>query len=174
MADDGSPALPERRAAVDLRRRWRLQRVRVRLWKVELAAFAAESGLHITVCHFPPGTSKWNKIEHRLFSHISMNWRGRPLQTHETVVELIAATTTRTGLKVQAELDNGEYPKGIKISDQQMAAPPLHRHDFHGDWNSRCDPNNVHEIYALILSACEVRLEVRGEAIHGGSFASSG
>ena len=108
---------------------------RVRLWKVELAAFAAESGLEITVCHFPPGTSKWNKIEHRLFSHISMNWRGRPLESHETIVQLIATTTTRTGLKVQAELDDGDYPKGVKITDQQMDALPLSRHDFHGDWN---------------------------------------
>ena len=125
---------------------------RVRLWKVELAAFAAESGLHITVCHFPPGTSKWNKIEHRLFSHISMNWRGRPLQTHETVVELIAATTTRTGLKVQAELDNGEYPKASRSATSRW------RHYRCTDTTStvtgttRCDPNNVHEIYALILS----------------------
>ncbi len=113
---------------------------RVRLWKVELAAFAAASGLQITVCHFPPGTSKWNKIEHRLFSHISMNWRGRPLESHETIVELIAATTTRTGLKVQAELDEGDYPKGVKITDQQMAALPLSRHDFHGDWNYTLRP----------------------------------
>jgi hypothetical protein len=113
---------------------------RVRLWKVELAAFAAESGLSITVCHLPPGTSKWNKIEHRLFSHISMNWRGRPLESHETVVQLIAATTTRTGLAVRAELDDGEYRKGIKISDEQMAALPLSRHPFHGNWNYTIRP----------------------------------
>jgi hypothetical protein len=113
---------------------------RVRLWKVELAAFAAESGLQITVCHLPPGTSKWNKIEHRLFSHISMNWRGRPLESHETIVALIAATTTRTGLSVHAELDDGDYPKGVKISDQQMAALPLERHDFHGNWNYTLRP----------------------------------
>jgi DDE family transposase len=113
---------------------------RVRLWKVELAVFAAESGLAITVCHLPPGTSKWNQIEHRLFSHISMNWRGRPLESHETVVQLIAATTTRTGLAVQAELDDRAYPKGIKISDEQMAALPLSRHDFHGDWNYTLRP----------------------------------
>jgi len=110
---------------------------RVRLWKVELAAFAAETGLAITVGHLPPGTSKWNKIEHRLFSHISMNWRGRPLESHETVVQLIAATTTRAGLAVQAELDDRAYPKGIKISDQQIASFPLTRHDFHGEWNYR-------------------------------------
>jgi transposase len=113
---------------------------RVRLWKVELAAFAAESGLTITVCHLPPGTSKWNKIEHRLFSHISMNWRGRPLESHQTIVQLIAATTTRTGLAVQAELDDGDYPKGTKISHQQMAALPLSRHDFHGNWNYTIHP----------------------------------
>jgi transposase len=113
---------------------------RVRLWKVELAAFAAESGLQITVCHLPPGTSKWNKIEHRLFSHISMNWRGRPLESHETIVQLIAATTTRTGLSVHAELDDGDYPKGVKISDQQMASLPLERHDFHGNWNYTLRP----------------------------------
>jgi transposase len=108
---------------------------RTRLWKVELAALAAETGLEITVCHLPPGTSKWNKIEHRLFSHISLNWRGRPLESHEAIVQLIAATTTRTGLTVHAELDDATYPKGVKITDQQMAALPLHRHEFHGDWN---------------------------------------
>ncbi len=114
---------------------------RTRLWKVELAAMAADTGLTITVCHLPPGTSKWNKIEHRLFfSHISMNWRGRPLESHEVIVQLIAATTTRTGLSVQAELDEGTYPKGVKISDQQMAALPLHRHDFHGNWNYTLQP----------------------------------
>jgi transposase len=113
---------------------------RVRLWKVELAAFAAETGLETTVCHLPPGTSKWNKIEHRLFSHISMNWRGRPLESHETIVQLIAATTTRTGLAVQAELDDRAHPKGTKISDQQMASLPLTRHDFHGEWNYTLQP----------------------------------
>jgi len=114
--------------------------VRVRLWKVELAAFAAESGLSITCCHLPPGTSKWNKIEHRLFSHISMNWRGRPLETHQAIVQLIAATTTRTGLSVQAELDDDDYPKGIKITDQQIAALPMNRHEFHGNWNYTIRP----------------------------------
>jgi hypothetical protein len=113
---------------------------RVRLWKVELATFAAESGLAITCCHLPPGTSKWNKIEHRLFAHISMNWRGRPLESHETVVQLIAATTTRTGLAVRAELDDGHYPSGIKVSDAQMAALPLDRHEFHGNWNYTLRP----------------------------------
>ena len=113
---------------------------RTRLWKVELARLAADTGLEVTVCHLPPGTSKWNKIEHRLFSHISMNWRSRPLENHETIVALIAATTTRSGLSVQAELDEGTYPKGVKISEEQMAALPLDRHDFHGDWNYTLHP----------------------------------
>src|SRR5215213_2243638 len=108
---------------------------RRRLWKTELARLAAETGLEITVCHFPPGTSKWNKIEHRLFSAISINWRGRPLVSHEVIVELIGATTTRTGLTVQAELDPGRYPLGVKVSDEELAAVPLRRHQWHGEWN---------------------------------------
>jgi transposase len=108
---------------------------RTRAWKTELAALAAETGLDITVCHMPPGTSKWNKIEHRLFSHISMNWRGRPLTSHDVIVNSIAATTTRTGLKVHAELDPGTYDTGIKVTDSDIDALPLHRHRFHGDWN---------------------------------------
>jgi hypothetical protein len=106
-----------------------------RLWKTELAALVAETGVEITVCHLPPGTSKWNKIEHRLFSHISMNWRGRPLVSHEAVVQLIGATTTRTGLKVRAERDLGLYPTKIKVSDAALAAVPLRKHEFHGEWN---------------------------------------
>jgi len=113
---------------------------RARAWKTELAALAAETGLEITVCHFPPGTSKWNKIEHRLFSHITMNWRGRPLTSHEVIVNSIAATTTRTGLTVRAELDPGSYPTGTEISKAQMAAVPLARHRFHGDWNYTIHP----------------------------------
>ena len=108
---------------------------RSRLWKTELAGLVAETGLEVTVCHLPPGTSKWNKIEHRLFSHISMNWRGRPLVSHEVAVELIGATTTRTGLKVRAERDLGLYPTKIKVSDEDLAAVPLHKHAFHGEWN---------------------------------------
>jgi hypothetical protein len=111
---------------------------RLRLWKTQLAALAAETGLRITVCHLPPGTSKWNKIEHRMFSAITMNWRGRPLETHEVVVETIAATTTTTGLTIQAALDTNTYQRGIKITDKEMkafAARHLHRHEFHGDWN---------------------------------------
>ena len=112
---------------------------RSRVFKAELAALAADTGLVITVCHFPPGTSKWNKIEHRLFSHITHNWRGRPLTSHEVVVNTIAATTTRTGLRVHAELDTGTYPLGVKISDEQLAALPLTAHDWHGDWNYTLD-----------------------------------
>ena len=108
---------------------------RTRLWKVELAKLAARTSLEITVCHFPPGTSKFNKIEHRLFSAISMNWRGRPLTSHQVIVDLISATTTRTGLKVRAQLDQGYYPIGIKVTDKQVAAVPITKHDFHGDWN---------------------------------------
>jgi hypothetical protein len=108
---------------------------RNRLWKLELAKFAERSGLEITVCHFPPGTSKWNKIEHRLWSHVSMNWRGRPLTSHEVVVNLIGSTKTRTGLKVQAHLDRSAYPTGKKITDKQLAAVQLGRHEFHPEWN---------------------------------------
>jgi len=111
---------------------------RLRLWKTELAVLAAETGLEITVVHLPPGTSKWNRIEHRLFSHISMNWRGRPLTSHEVIIETIGAVTTKTGLKVQAALDTDTYPKGIRITDKDMKtfeAKHLQRHQFHGDWN---------------------------------------
>ncbi|MDJ0465478.1 ISAzo13 family transposase [Streptomyces sp. H27-C3] len=113
---------------------------RTRAWKAELAALAMETGLHITVCHFPPGTSKWNRIEHRLFSHITMNWRGRPLASHEVIVQSIAATTTRTGLKVHAELDTATYATGVRIVDRQLDALPLARHEWHGDWNYTLRP----------------------------------
>jgi hypothetical protein len=113
---------------------------RVRAWKAELARFAAETGLVITVCHLPPGTSRWNRIEHRLCSAISMNWRGRPLVSHEVIVELIGATTTRTGLRVRAELDRGRYPLGVKVGDAELAAVPLARHQFHGEWNYTIQP----------------------------------
>ena len=108
---------------------------RTRTWKTELAALAAQTGLQISVCHFPPGTSKWNKIEHRLFSHITLNWRGRPLTSHEVVLQSIAATTTRTGLHVQAQLDTSTYHTGLHVPHQQLAALPLHRHDWQPDWN---------------------------------------
>ena len=113
---------------------------RIRAWKTHLAALATETGLTITVCHYPPGTSKWNKIEHRMFSFITLNWRGRPLTSIRTIVELIAATTTKTGLTIQADHDPTEYPKGVKISESQLAAIPLTRHDWHGDWNYTIRP----------------------------------
>lgn len=113
---------------------------RTRAWKLHLARLAAETGLTITVCHLPPGTSKWNKIEHRLFSHITMNWRGRPLTSHEVILESIAATTTRTGLRVKARLDTNTYPTGIGVGEAEMAALPLTRHTFHGDWNYALHP----------------------------------
>jgi hypothetical protein len=108
---------------------------RVRLWKLELSRLAQETGLDIQVCHFPPGTSKWNKIEHRLFSFITMNWRGRPLISHEVIVNLIASTKTRSGLSVRAELDNATYPKGVAVSDSEFEAINIERNEFHGDWN---------------------------------------
>ncbi len=113
---------------------------RVRLWKVELQQFADTSGLAVTVCHLPPGTSKWNKIEHRLFAHTSMNWRGRSLVSHEVVVELIGATTTASGLRVQAELDPGTYPTKLKVSDAELARVHLTPHAFHGEWNYTVTP----------------------------------
>jgi hypothetical protein len=114
---------------------------RHRVWKSELAALAAETGLQVTVCHFPPGTSKWNKIEHRLFSHITFNWRGRPLTSHEVVVKTIAATTTRSGLRVEAALDTGDYPTGVAISKERFDALPLQRHATHSAWNYTLHPH---------------------------------
>ena len=117
---------------------------RVRAWKRELARLAEETGLEITVCHYPPGTSKWNQIEHRMFSFISMNWRGRPLESYRTIVELIAATTTSKGLRIRAERDEGYYETGTKVSDVELAALPLTRHEFHGDWNYTLSPSVAH------------------------------
>jgi transposase len=108
---------------------------RIRAWKVELAKLAEETGLHITVCHYPPGTSKWNRIEHRMFSFITMNWRGKPLTTLRTVIELISATSTTTGLTIKADYDLNWYPKGVKVTDAELAAVPLVPHTFHGEWN---------------------------------------
>jgi transposase len=116
---------------------------RVRLWKRELQSLANELEIEITVCHLPPGTSKWNKIEHRLFSFITQNWRGRPLISYQTIVQLIAATTTETGLKVQSEIDANTYPKGVKVDDEEMAALSIRRHDFHGDWNYTITPHRL-------------------------------
>ncbi|CAN5824852.1 ISAzo13 family transposase [soil metagenome] len=114
---------------------------RLRLFKTELARLAEQTALKITVCHFPPGTSKWNKIEHRLFSQITSNWRGEPLTSHQVVVDLIGATTTRTGLTIRAERDTGTYPRGTKVSDAELAAVRLQRHLFHGDWNYTVRPS---------------------------------
>ena len=108
---------------------------RSRLWKVALQDLALRLKMPIQVCHFPPGTSKWNKIEHRMFCHITQNWRGRPLMSHDIIIELIANTTTRAGLKIRAELDTAPYPTGTKVSDEDLAAINLKRHKFHGDWN---------------------------------------
>ena len=120
---------------------------RLRLWKVELQKFADETGLRIAVCHFPPGTSKWNKIEHRLFSYISQNWRGKPLRSFETIVNLIAATTTTTGLTIHAELDKQSYPAGIRVSDQELAQVQIRRDKFHGDWNYEIRPRSRSGLY---------------------------
>ncbi len=116
---------------------------RLRLWKVELQHFADLADLGVTVCHLPPGTSKWNKIEHRLFAHLSLNWRGRPLVSHEVIVNLIGATTTQTGLRVRAELDQGRYPTKVKVSDEQLAAVRLSPHPFHGEWNYTIAPSTA-------------------------------
>jgi len=113
---------------------------RSRLWKVALQDLAADVGLPIQVCHFPPGTSKWNKIEHRMFSHITQNWRGRPLVSHEVIVNLITNTATQKGLLIQAELDTGTYPTGLKVSDEELARVNLITDDFHGDWNYTIAP----------------------------------
>ncbi len=130
---------------------------RSRVWKAGLADLAAETGLAITVCHFPPGTSKWNKIEHRLFSHITHNWRGRPLTSHEVIVNSIAATTTRTGLRVHAQLDDDLYPLGVTISDEQMTTLPITRHDWHGDWNYTLDPHHTRPEPAALITPATIR-----------------
>lgn len=115
---------------------------RTRLWKWELQKFANRTGLAVNVCHYPPGTSKWNKIEHRLFSHITMNWRGKPLVDIATVVNLIGSTTTETGLRIRSEIDPRPYPKGVAVTDEQMAKINLRPHRFHGDWNYTIRPNS--------------------------------
>ena len=116
---------------------------RIKLWKLELQKLADETGLSIQVSHFPPGTSKWNKIEHRLFSFISQNWRGKPLISHEVIVKLIAATSNKTGLKVECQLDTNIYPKAIKVSDKEMADIHIQRHSFHGEWNYTISPKHI-------------------------------
>src|SRR3954467_12707886 len=114
---------------------------RVRLWKRELQRFADETGLAVTVAHLPPGTSKWNRIEHRLFAHISRNWRGKPLVSHQVIVQLIGAPTTPPGLPVRCEIDASRYPKGIKVTDAEMAVLAIERDPFHGEWNYTISPN---------------------------------
>ncbi len=115
---------------------------RVRLWKLELQKLADELGIDITVHHLPPGTSKWNEIEHRLFSFITMNWRAKPLVSYQVIIDLISATTTKTGLKVVCELDDNLYPKGAVVSDEELAAVNIVRADFHGEWNYTIKPSN--------------------------------
>jgi hypothetical protein len=117
---------------------------RARLWKYELQKLADETGLRISVSHLPPGTSKWNKIEHRMFCHITQNWRGRPLVSRETAVNLIGNTTTRMGLKIRAKIDARAYPTGVTVSDQEMSALRIVRDDFHGDWNYALLPRETH------------------------------
>ena len=158
----GHPAYPDAKALLITADGGGSNGARLRLWKTELGQLAAETGLEITVCHLPPGTSKWNKIEHRMFSAITMNWRGRPLETHEVVVQTIAATTTKTGLTIQAILGAFTYEKGIKITDQQMKAfevAHLQRHDFHGDWNytvRAATPENATPETTELISTCSL------------------
>ncbi len=116
---------------------------RIRAWKVELARLAQEIDMPITVCPYPPGTSRWNKIEHRMFSFITMNWRGKPLTSVRTIIELISATATTTGLTIQADYDSNWYPKGVKISNRELAALPLEPHDFHGEWNYTINTQSI-------------------------------
>jgi hypothetical protein len=116
---------------------------RTRLWRVELQRLADQTGLRICVCHFPPGTSKWNKIEHRMFSFVSLNWRGKPLESLEVIINLIAATTTTTGLTIYARLDDRVYEKGVEVSDEQLAGVNIARDDFHGEWNYMISPSET-------------------------------
>jgi transposase len=136
----GQPRYPRARALLICADSGGSNGYRLNLWKRELQRFGTQERLAITVCHFPPGTSKWNKIEHRLFSFITLNWRGRPLTDYRTVVSLIAATKTRTGLIVKARLDRNTYARGIKVSAQEMKSLKLERHEFHGEWNYTIKP----------------------------------
>jgi hypothetical protein len=112
------------------------------LWKLELQGLVDEIGIPVTICHLPPGTSKWNKVEHRLFSFISQNWRGKPLVTHQVIVNLIAATTTKTGLLVRSRLDKRPYAKGRRVSDAQLARVNIEPNRFHGEWNYTIHPTD--------------------------------
>jgi transposase len=138
----GQPAYPKARQLLITADSGGSNGSRVRLWKVELQRLADETGLELRVCHLPPGTSKWNKIEHRLFSFISQNWRGKPLVTHQVIVDLIAATSTKAGLKVRAQIDPNLYPPGLKVSDKDVAALHIERDPFHGEWNYKISPRS--------------------------------
>jgi hypothetical protein len=138
----GRPAYPQASSLLITADAGGSNSTRLRLWKWELQRFANRTGLTITVCHFPPGTSKWNKIEHRLFSHIAMNWRGTPLVNLATVVSLIGSSHSRAGLRVRSEIDRGQYPGGVTVTDAQMATVRLDRHRFHGDWNYTIRPTS--------------------------------
>ena len=142
------PRISQGAPAVGVRRRRGSNGYQVRLWKVELAQLAEDAGISITVCHFPPGTSKWNRVEHRLFAAISTNWRGPPLTSHEVVVNLIGATTTESGLTVHAELDPASYPTKVKVSKEQIAAVTarIEAHDFHGEWNYTLRPQRTEHL----------------------------
>jgi hypothetical protein len=136
----GRSAYPQTRSLVITADAGGSNGTRLRLWKWELQRFANRAGLTITVCHFPPGTSKWNRIEHRLFSHIAMNWRATPLVSLAAIISLIGSTHSRSGLRVRPELDRGHYPSGVPVTDVQMAAVRLTRHRFHGEWNYTIRP----------------------------------
>jgi hypothetical protein len=139
----GSPSYPDAKALLITADGGGSNGSRVRLWKAELQKFVDEIGIPVQVCHFPPGTSKWNKIEHRLFSHITLNWRGIPLVSHEVILSLISRTKTKKGLKVRAELDKGNYQTGLKVSDAEFAKINLVRDAFHGEWNYRILPSSM-------------------------------
>ena len=140
VAEDGQQTLSPRQRVVDYSRRRRQQWQSVPFVEGRIAVLGGTLGLPIHVCHFPPGTSKWNKIEHRLFSFITSNWRGKPLISHQVIVQLIGATTTKNGLKVRCQLDPMTYPAGIKVSDDELAAVNITRHEFHGEWNYTISP----------------------------------
>jgi hypothetical protein len=139
----GKPAYPKARSLLITADSGGSNGHRVRLWKWELQRLADETKLSVTVCHFPPGTSKWNKIEHRLFSYITMNWRGKTLTSLATIVSLIGSTTTKTGLRIRSEIDKSQYPSGVTVSDEQMASINIERHEFHGDWNYTVYPRET-------------------------------
>jgi len=139
----GREAYPEARELLVMADGGGSNGARLRLWKMALQRLADETGLRITVCHFPPGTSKWNKIEHRMFCHITRNWRGRPLVSHEVIVNLIGSTTTATGLTIRAELDQSLYPTGIRVTNEEMTTVRIQKADFHGDWNYTILPHGA-------------------------------